>query len=288
MFYFMEVVSTGVEKINWARIISNNLDLQLKRLGCTKTFYMSSYIIYSLARAHEYAGLMHRCPIGTRDGEMRACESYTKLHYPSKTHFRRVNVAFTMHLTRTLQGGIHQKIIPAGEGVSKEVWCLVYSISQLRLYKSSRMFLSAIHATTLPYDKMLLLESIRQLITYDKVQKNGHKTKIAFTISIKQSIEVCPSLHPTEKSKEELRSHSLIPYSSRENFDPYSNMRKVGGRRHKHKLQLEDYWMNAQDDLEIRKKMCSRLPIDIVRMCKVFDILNQAQDSGKCLHPVYE
>lgn len=46
--------------------------------------------------------------------------------------------------------------------------------------------------------------------------------------------------------------------------------------------------MNAQDDSEIKKKMCSRLPIDIVRMCKVFDILDQAQDSGKRLQPIYE
>lgn len=34
--------------------------------------------------------------------------------------------------------------------------------------------------------------------------------------------------------------------------------------------------------------MCSRLLIDIVKMRKVFDILDQAQDSGKCLKPIYE
>lgn len=82
----------------------------MKRLGRTKIFYMSSYIIYSLTRAHEYAGLMYRGVVGTRVGEMKGCESYTQLHYLGKTNFRRVNDAFTMHLARTLQGGIHQRL----------------------------------------------------------------------------------------------------------------------------------------------------------------------------------
>lgn len=46
--------------------------------------------------------------------------------------------------------------------------------------------------------------------------------------------------------------------------------------------------MNAQDDLDVRRRMCSRLPIDIIRTCKVFDIPDQAQDSGRRLQPIYE
>lgn len=44
-------------------------------------------------------------------------------------------------------------------------------------------------------------------------------------------------------------------------------------------MQLEDHFMNAPDDLEIRRKMCSRLPIiEIIRTTKVFDVANQAHD----------
>lgn len=57
MFYFIETIPK--EKINWTRIISNNIDIQLKRLMQTRTFYMSLYVIYSLARAHEYVGLTY-------------------------------------------------------------------------------------------------------------------------------------------------------------------------------------------------------------------------------------
>lgn len=42
MFYFMEMVSLRRERINWARIISNNIDLQLRRLERIETFYMGS------------------------------------------------------------------------------------------------------------------------------------------------------------------------------------------------------------------------------------------------------
>lgn len=33
---------------------------------------------------------------------------------------------------------------------------------------------------------------------------------------------------------------------------------------------LEDYKMNAKDDFEVRRKMFSRLPIEIIKMCRVF------------------
>lgn len=58
MFFFTETVTHGKGTINWARIISNSLDVQLSRLICPKTFYMSSYIIYSFAKNYEYAGLV--------------------------------------------------------------------------------------------------------------------------------------------------------------------------------------------------------------------------------------
>lgn len=46
--------------------------------------------------------------------------------------------------------------------------------------------------------------------------------------------------------------------------------------------------MNGPDDLEIKRKMCSRLPIEIVRATKVFNVADQAHDSGRRLLPIYE
>lgn len=77
-----------------------------------------------------------------------------------------------------------------------------------------------------------------------------------------------------------MKSFLLISYFSRDNFDPDGNIQKLSGRKHKHKLQLEDHFMNSKDDLDIRRRMCLRLSIDIVRATKVFNILDQAQESG--------
>lgn len=124
-------------------------------------------------------------------------------------------------------------------------------------------------------------------MAYNKVRKNKHKSRIPFPVSVGHSLEVCPSLQVAEKVDEELKSHLLIPYFSRDRCDHYS-IKRSNGRSHKHKLQLEDHFMNAQDDLDIRRRMCSRLPIHIVRACKVFDIPDQARDSGRHLLPIYE
>lgn len=219
---------------------------------------------------------------------MRAYESYTLLHYLGKSHQRRVNDAFTMHLTRMLQGDIHQRLSLQEKRVSKEFWCLVYPFPKLTYIRIQGCSCPPYMLPRYPTDKIVLLEFVRQLTTYDKVQKNKHKIGIAFCILVKQSFEVCPSLQAVEKAEEELRSHFLILYLSRDIFDPYGYIRRANGRKNKHKLQLEDHFMNAQDDFEIKRRMCSRLSIAIVRTCKVFDILDQAQDSGRRLQPIYE
>lgn len=287
MFYFMEIIPTGKERIDWGRIISNNLDIQLKRLARTRTFYMSSYLIYSLAKAHEYIGLIYIGPVGMGARELRACDSYTQLHYTGIAHYKRVNNAFMMHITRTLQDGIHQRLSPQAKELIKKFNAWFIQFPKFTYIMIQGCSCPPYMLIRYPTDKIVLLELVRQLITYNKAQKNRHKTRVPFPISVGQSFEVRPSLQAVEKVQEELKS-LLIPYFSRDKFDPYGNIKRSNGRRHKHKLQLEDHFMNAQDDLDIRRRMCSRLPIDVARTCKVFDIPNQAQDSERRLQPIYE
>lgn len=102
MFLFIETVTHGKDTINWERLISNSLDVQLRRLIHTRTFNMSSYVVYSLARNYEYVGLIYKGVVGRRPGEIRACEAYMQLHHSTRQHYGRVNDAFTMHITRIL------------------------------------------------------------------------------------------------------------------------------------------------------------------------------------------
>lgn len=79
-----------------------------------------------------------------------------------------------------------------------------------------------------------------------------------------------------------------MPYTHRDNFDPYDNIKNAVKKKYKHIWQLEDFWMNVQDDFEVKKKMHSKLPLDFIRKCKAFSVVDQAQDSGKYLQPAYE
>lgn len=66
MFYFIEEISDGTVMINWAKIISDNLDIQLRNWERTKSFYMISYLVYMLARHIVYKGLLCKGEVGNR------------------------------------------------------------------------------------------------------------------------------------------------------------------------------------------------------------------------------
>lgn len=65
-------------------------------------------------------------------------------------------------------------------------------------------------------------------------------------------------------------------------------MRAIAGKKYKHISQLEDFWMNAQNDFEVKKKMHSKLLLDLIQKCKIFSVVDQAKDNGKYLQSTYE
>lgn len=62
-------------------------------------------------------------------------------------------------------------------------------------------------------------------------------------------MEVCSGLEAAEKAAEELAFYRLAYYTSRAQYDPYRQIRKVVGVKFIHKFHLEDYWASAKDDL---------------------------------------
>lgn len=64
MWYYIKEMTRGADIINWARLVSDNLHEQMMNVEQTKTFYMSLYLIYILARYGKYNGLNCRAPIG--------------------------------------------------------------------------------------------------------------------------------------------------------------------------------------------------------------------------------
>lgn len=110
MYYFIDEIITGVKMFNWSKMISDSLHEQLVNFEETKTFHMSSYIVYSLARYYKYPGLTCKGVVGNGEGQFKAYDCYLQLQLKEKSHFRRAHDAFLMYITRLLQGGTHQRL----------------------------------------------------------------------------------------------------------------------------------------------------------------------------------
>lgn len=139
MYYFINEIMNEVKMIDWAQMISNNLDNQLRNLEADRIFYISSYLFFSLARTYRYRGLTCRGEVGNKKNQFPVYDCYPQLHMEEKLHFKRVNDTFFMHSTRTLQGGLHQRLSRV-YGLHKQIRVLVYSIPVIHLHQNSRIF----------------------------------------------------------------------------------------------------------------------------------------------------
>ena len=65
------------KQIDWATIISDNIDKQVMNVLSTKKFYMTSYLVYMLALQGKYLGLTR---VGHISGiKPRVCECFQQL-----------------------------------------------------------------------------------------------------------------------------------------------------------------------------------------------------------------
>lgn len=55
-------------------------------------------------------------------------------------------------------------------------------------------------------------------------------------------------------------------------------MKRVDGEIFEHRPDLEDYWADATDSFEVRKRLWSRLPLNLIRATKVFRVVDQLED----------
>ncbi len=70
MYFFIDEIENGKRKFDWARIIIENLEFQLRTMQNQKQFYMGSYLFYLIARLYENPRLKALGVIGKRTGVM--------------------------------------------------------------------------------------------------------------------------------------------------------------------------------------------------------------------------
>lgn len=76
MYYFMDEITSCVRMFNWSLMISDNLHEQLVNLEKTKSFHMSSYVVYLLARMYRYSGLICKGKVGNGENEFKSSDCY--------------------------------------------------------------------------------------------------------------------------------------------------------------------------------------------------------------------
>lgn len=103
---------------------------------------------------------------------------------------------------------------------------------------------------------------------------------IEFPIVVGDYVEKCLTLAAAENSIDELAFYHLTSHTARSYFDLYNKTRMVVGVKFKHKFHLEDYWANAKDDLEIKKRMFSKLSLNMIRLCEVIQVPDQVKEEG--------
>ena len=54
MYYFIDEIENGKSKFDWAKIISENLELHIRTIQIQKQFYMGSYLFYLNVRLYEH------------------------------------------------------------------------------------------------------------------------------------------------------------------------------------------------------------------------------------------
>lgn len=121
---------------------------------------------------------------------------------------------------------------------------------------------------------------MRQLTTYDQLQKKKKKQSIEFPVVLGDFVEMCPGLEAAESAVKELAFYRLPYYTSRAQYDPYRQIRKVASVKFIHKFHLEDYWASVEDDLEVRRKMYYRLPLDTIRISEIYQVSDWVKEDS--------
>lgn len=55
-----------------------------------------------------------------------------------------------------------------------------------------------------------------------------------------------------------------------------------------HKFHLEDYWESAEDDLEVQRKIYSRLSLDTIRISEIYQVPDQVKKDLDLMQPEFE
>ena len=288
MYFFIDEIEKGKGKFDWARIISENLELQLRTVQNQRQFYMGSYLFYLIARLYESPGLRALGEIGNGPGQYLVHECYPQLHLYNNKDYKMFCDAFAMKTVRVLQGAPAKRLSSEAEARIKKFGSWFIQFPQFTYIRVAGSTVCPKRLPRYPPDKVVLMELARQLEHYDRIMRNEGKIGVSFSIIIGN--DSCPNRATFEAAEKELEWYHLGWYGARQGFDPVGLIKASHGSEFKHVPTIEDFWANAKDDFHVRKLAFSRLSVNMMRdiRWRGLDIPDQLEDDRNVLREDYE
>lgn len=120
MLYFIEETLRGETKFYWVGIISDHFHEQFVAVKKTSRFYMTSYLVYSLAEQVQYRGLF-RAPDEEPGRELKVYDKYPQLQFRNfKRDYCKVNDAFIGHIIILLGGEFERRVSHSANAFLKQ------------------------------------------------------------------------------------------------------------------------------------------------------------------------
>ncbi|KAH9306929.1 hypothetical protein KI387_011333, partial [Taxus chinensis] len=275
----ISMVCKGTQNINWAEIISMNLAEQLSNVQQTKKFYMTSYLMYTLAASRQWFGFSY-IDAHKDDPVYAYCPQFTL--ETSNRNFRRVNDAFTMYVVRLLEGDTARRF-------SDEAMNLIsqYGAYFIQFRKFSYIRLAGYESTPLRLpmfcnDKMALIEICRQL---DKLHRTCRDKKISglhFPISLGNY--TCKTALDAQNIERALVPITVHFFKPRTCFDLKKFIEQNIKIVYHHRADTEDYWADCADDFEARRRHCGRFSLQLIQELSLYQVPEGLQDDNSDLY----
>lgn len=82
--------------------------------------------------------------------------------------------------------------------------------------------------------------------------------------------------------------YPFTSYWSRVEFDHHHHIGTMNGRKYKHKVDLEDFWLNVADEYDFRKRLLSKLLMNLIRTTELFHVTNHLEDDGEYIQSGFD
>lgn len=263
MFYFTEQVFAGKSKFDWAQIIGNNIHTQLVELEEKKYFTVTSYLVYMFARHQPLPRLIKKGEIGNGPNQGKVYDCYPQLHYYDIAQreknniayaigqYECVNDAFTMHLVRLMQEGLHIRLSKQATTLIRKYGAWFIQFPRFTYIKIVGFEGTPYQLPRYPLDRLVLMEVPRQAHPAGSLLRDKKQSGFTFPVILGNLDVRFKNLVQAEESFAELASYCLQEHFPRKCFDHDGLGKKAYDKHYRAKVLIEDYWSNCSDDFEV-------------------------------------